>query len=117
MSPITQSRHRRAAGLAVAVALAVTGLVAAPQAAIAATDPGSPVKVNQVAYVPGVAKVATLVSTSTSPVPWTPRNAAGTVVASGQSTVKGADALSGDSTHLIDFSTFDTPGTGYVLSA
>ena len=52
-----------------------------------------------------------------SPVAWTLKNAAGTVVASGQSTVKGFDALSGDSTHLIDFSTFDTPGTGYVLSA
>jgi endoglucanase len=121
MSPSTH-RHRdlprrRAAGLAVAVALAVSGLVAAPQVAAAATDPGSPVKVNQVAYVPGVAKVATLVSTSTSPVAWTLRNAAGTVVASGQSTVKGSDALSGDSTHLIDFSTFDTPGSGYVLSA
>ncbi|WP_456819827.1 glycoside hydrolase family 9 protein [Cellulomonas sp. URHB0016] len=109
--------RRRAAGLAVAAALAVSGLVVAPQAAVAATDPGSPVKVNQVAYVPGVAKVATLVSTSTAPVAWTLRNAAGTVVASGQSTVKGTDALSGDSTHLIDFSTFDTPGSGYVLSA
>ena len=121
MSPSTHRRRglprRRTAGLAVAAALAVSGLVAAPQVAAAATDPGSPVKVNQVAYVPGVAKVATLVSTSTSPVAWTLRNAAGTVVASGQSTVKGADALSGDSTHLIDFSTFDTPGSGYVLSA
>ncbi|WP_456789488.1 glycoside hydrolase family 9 protein [Cellulomonas sp. P5_C5] len=121
MSPSTHRRHglprRRTAGLAVAAALAVSGLVAAPQVAAAATDPGSPVKVNQVAYVPGVAKVATLVSTSTSPVAWTLRNAAGTVVASGQSTVKGSDALSGDSTHLIDFSTFDTPGSGYVLSA
>ncbi|MDQ0375549.1 glycoside hydrolase family 9 protein [Cellulomonas humilata] len=121
MSPRTHRRpgipRRRTAGLAVAAALAVSGLVAAPQVAAAATDPGSPVKVNQVAYVPGVAKVATLVSTSTSPVAWTLRNAAGTVVASGQSTVKGADALSGDSTHLIDFSTFDTPGSGYVLSA
>jgi len=121
MSPTPHRRRgtarRRAAGLAVAAALAVSGLVASSQAALAAPDPGSPVKVNQVAYVPGVPKVATLVSSSTSPVAWTLRNAAGTVVASGQSTVKGADALSGDSTHLIDFSTFDTPGTGYVLSA
>ena len=71
MSPSTHRRRglprRRAAGLAVAAALAVSGLVAAPQVAAAAPDPGSPVKVNQVAYVPGVAKVATLVSTSTSP--------------------------------------------------
>ena len=72
MSPSTHRRpglpRRRTAGLAVAAALAVSGLVAAPQVAAAAPDPGSPVKVNQVAYVPGVAKVATLVSTSTSPV-------------------------------------------------
>ncbi|MFC4613981.1 glycoside hydrolase family 9 protein [Cellulomonas algicola] len=109
-------RRACVAAVAVAAALAVCGVVA-PQAAFAAPDPGSQVKVNQVAYVPGVAKVATLVSTSTSPVAWTLRNAAGTTVASGQSTVRGADALSGDSTHLIDFSTFDTPGSGYVLSA
>ena len=57
MSPSTHRRRglprRRTAGLAVAAALAVSGLVAAPQVAAAATDPGSPVKVNQVAYVPG----------------------------------------------------------------
>ncbi|KQR08602.1 glycoside hydrolase family 9 protein [Cellulomonas sp. Leaf334] len=121
MSPTTHRRgglpRRRTAGLAVAAALALSGLVAAPQVAVAAPDPGSPVKVNQVAYVPGVAKLATLVSTSSAPVAWTLRNAAGTTVASGQSTVRGADALSGDSTHVIDFSTFDTPGSGYVLSA
>ncbi|NKY39763.1 glycoside hydrolase family 9 protein [Cellulomonas septica] len=109
-------RRARVAAVAVAAALAVCGVVA-PRAAFAAPDPGSQVKVNQVAYVPGVAKVATLVSTSTSPVAWTLRNAAGTTVASGASVVRGADALSGDSTHLIDFSTFDTPGSGYVLSA
>lgn len=119
MSPITPRRglrRGRVAVLAVAAALAVSGVVA-PQVAVAAPDPGSPVKVNQVAYVPGVAKVATLVNASTSPVPWTLRNAAGAVVAEGQSTVRGADALSGDRTHLIDFSAFDTAGSGYVLSA
>jgi endoglucanase len=119
MSPTTRRRglrRGRVAVLAVAAALAVTGVVA-PQVAVAAPDPGTPVKVNQVAYVPGVAKVATLVSSSTSPFPWTLRNGAGAVVAEGRSTVKGADALSGDRTHLIDFSAFDTAGSGYVLSA
>ena len=67
---------------------------------------------------PGVAKVATLVSSSTAPVAWTLRDAAGRHRGRvGASTVKGADALSGDRTHLIDFSSYDTPGTGYVLSA
>lgn len=64
--------------------------------AAAAPDPGSPVKVNQVAYVPGLPKQATVVSAATAPVAWTLRNAAGATVASGQTAVKGADALSGD---------------------
>nr|AAD01959.1 endoglucanase [Pseudomonas sp. YD-15] len=118
MSPITRRRARRrawAAGLPVATALTVAGVTA--PAAVAAPDPGTPVKVNQVAYVPGVAKVATLVSTSTTPVAWTLKDASGRTVAQGTSTVKGADALSGDRTHLIDFSSYDTAGAGYVLSA
>ncbi|MBO0898697.1 glycoside hydrolase family 9 protein [Cellulomonas sp. zg-ZUI22] len=126
MPPITRERARRGgrlSGLAataartVAVVAALTVVGGTAPAAVAAPDPGTPVKVNQVAYVPGVAKVATLVSTSTAPVAWTLRDAAGRTVAEGTSTVKGADALSGDRTHLIDFSSYDTPGTGYVLSA
>jgi endoglucanase len=111
-------RRRRTLAAAAATALvAVAGVLAVPRLASAAPDPGSPVKVNQVAYVPGVAKQATVVSTAGSPIPWTLRNAAGGTVASGQSAVKGADPLSGDSVHVIDFSSYDTVGTGYVLSA
>ncbi|NUT93213.1 MAG: endoglucanase [Saccharothrix sp.] len=78
----------------------------------------APKKINadQVAYVPGLPKHATLTSTATSPQTWTLKNSAGTAVATGQTTVKGVDAASGDSTHIIDFSSYDTTGTGYTLS-
>ncbi|MBB5868273.1 endoglucanase [Allocatelliglobosispora scoriae] len=109
-------RPRRLITAVCAATLAAAGLFAGPPA-LAAPDPGSPVKVNQVAYVPGLAKVATLVSSSGSPVAWTLKNSSGTTVASGQTTVRGADTLSGDNVHLIDFTSYDTAGTGYVLSA
>ncbi|GAB3817091.1 hypothetical protein GCM10027605_67220 [Micromonospora zhanjiangensis] len=86
-------------------------------AAAAAADPGTPVRVNQAAYVPGAPKQATVANSSGSPIGWTLRNAAGVTVASGQTTVKGADAMSGDTVHVIDFSSYDVVGTGYVLSA
>jgi len=81
--------------------------------------PGTPTKkiqVNQVAYLPGLPKHATLVSDATTPQAWTVRDAAGTAVATGQSTPKGVDSASGDPVHLIDFSSFDTAGTGYTLA-
>jgi endoglucanase len=81
--------------------------------------PGTPtrkIQVNQVAYLPGLPKHATLVSDATTPQAWTVRDAAGTAVATGQSTPKGVDPASGDPVHLIDFSSFDTEGTGYTLA-
>jgi endoglucanase len=79
-------------------------------------NPTRKVQVDQVGYVPGLPKRATLVSTATTPQTWTLKNSAGAAVATGQSTPKGADATSGDSVHLIDFSSFDTAGTGYTLT-
>ncbi|XVV01631.1 glycoside hydrolase family 9 protein [Actinosynnema sp. CA-248983] len=78
----------------------------------------APKKINadQVAYAPGLPKRATLTSTATTPQTWTLKNAAGATVATGQTTPKGLDAASGDSTHVIDFSSYDTVGTGYTLS-
>jgi endoglucanase len=104
------------ATLCVATLVPLTGQ-AAPGTGAAALDSGPAVKVNQVAYAPGLPKQATVVSQSSSPLPWTLRDASGSTVASGQTTVRGADALSGDSVHVLDFSSFDTVGTGYVLSA
>ncbi|WP_236594953.1 glycoside hydrolase family 9 protein [Saccharothrix sp. 6-C] len=99
-----------------AAALALTAATLAPATATAAPDAGPAVKVNQVAYVPGLPKQATVVNGSGSPAAWSLRDASGVTVASGQTSVRGADALSGDSVHTVDFSSFDTPGTGYVLS-
>ncbi|NUS64062.1 MAG: endoglucanase [Saccharothrix sp.] len=83
-------------------------------------DPAVPAKkinVNQVAYVPGLPKQATLTSDATAPQTWALKNSAGTTVATGQTVPKGAvDPDSGDSTHLIDFSSYDTVGTGYTLT-
>ncbi|MFD9700282.1 glycoside hydrolase family 9 protein [Lentzea sp. NPDC059081] len=78
--------------------------------------PTKKVQVDLVAYAPSLPKRATLVSTATSPQPWALKNSAGVTVATGQSVPKGADATSGDSVHQIDFSSYDTPGTGYTLT-
>ena len=78
--------------------------------------PTKKVQVDQVAYVPGLPKHATLVSDATTAQTWVLKNSAGTAVATGQTTPKGVDTLSGDPVHLIDFSSYDTAGTGYTLT-
>ncbi|MGZ3144874.1 glycoside hydrolase family 9 protein [Lentzea chajnantorensis] len=78
-------------------------------------NPTRKVQVDQVGYVPGLPKRATLVSTATTPQTWTLKNSAGAAVATGQTVPKGADVTSGDSVHQIDFSSYDTAGTGYTL--
>ena len=98
---------------AVAIAMAATFASLTPAFA---QDFGPAVKVNQVAYVPGAPKAATVVNSATSPLGWTIRNSGGSVVATGQTTVRGADATSGDNVHIADFSALDTIATGYVLS-
>lgn len=70
---------------------------------------------NQLGYVPGGEKVATLKSGASSGEAWELRDASGTVVDFGTSIVDGVDMASGDSVHLIDFSDFDAPGSGYRL--
>ncbi|RZS87560.1 endoglucanase [Motilibacter rhizosphaerae] len=80
-------------------------------------DTGPRVRVNQVGYLPAGPKGATLVTTSTDPLPWQLENAGGTVVASGVSTPKGVDPTAGLNVHTIDFTSYTTPGTGYTLVA
>lgn len=80
------------------------------------TNVGSAVKVDQVAYAPGLPKRATLVTDATTPQTWTLHDSTGAAVATGQTTPKGADADSGDNTQIIDFSSYDTVGTGYTLT-
>ncbi|MFG2057373.1 glycoside hydrolase family 9 protein [Micromonospora sp. NPDC048930] len=78
-------------------------------------DTGPRVRVNQVGYLPGGPKNATVVTPATDPLPWQLRSAAGAVVASGESTPRGADPASGQHVQTIDFSAYRTPGTDYTL--
>lgn len=80
-------------------------------------ETGPRVRVNQVGYLPGGPKNATVVTDATDPLPWQLRDAAGTVVASGTSTPRGVDPASGQNVHSIGFSSHRTPGTGLTLVA
>lgn len=62
------------------------------------------VRVNQLGYLPDFPKVATVVSSATQPLSWKLVAEDGTDLATGKTTVVGADADSGDSIHLVDFS-------------
>ncbi len=75
------------------------------------------IRVNQLGYLPKLEKVATLLSDSKQPVDFQLLDAKGQAVSKGQSKVVGADAASGDTVHIIDFTSYMTPGKGYVLQA
>ncbi|MFE9193383.1 glycoside hydrolase family 9 protein [Micromonospora sp. NPDC007208] len=79
-------------------------------------DTGPRVRVNQVGYLPGGPKNATVVTEATGPLPWQLRSAAGAVVASGTTTARGVDAASGQNVQTVDFSSYRTPGTGLTLT-
>jgi endoglucanase len=49
-------------------------------------------------------------------VPWTLKNAAGAVVATGRTKPHGLDPGSGENVHIIDFSSYDKVGSGYTLT-
>ncbi|MER7756912.1 glycoside hydrolase family 9 protein [Kitasatospora sp. NPDC097643] len=127
---------RRAAAVLTGLALAAAGVTAtafAPAAAGAATvNPAAvgaavlspatvgaaadfPVRVNQLGYLPDGPKRATVVSPATTPLAWQLRDASGAQVATGTSTVHGADQASGQSTHLVDFGAYTGTGTGFTL--
>ena len=78
-------------------------------------SPPPKVAVNQLGYLPKLHKVAVLDSAAKEPQKWQLLDAAGAVVAEGESRVFGADPNSGNSVHQIDFSSFQTEGKGYVL--
>ncbi len=80
-----------------------------------ATEPTNVVRLNQEGFYPNADKIATVVSSSTTPINWQLVNSAGTAVLTGKSTVKGADHASGDNVHIIDFSSYKTAGTGYKI--
>ncbi|WP_344976407.1 cellulase N-terminal Ig-like domain-containing protein, partial [Salinactinospora qingdaonensis] len=80
-------------------------------------DTGPTVRVNQVGYLPEGPKGATLVTEATEAMPWQLNNAAGDVVAEGDTAPQGMEESSGLNVHTIDFSSVTTEGEGYTLSA
>ncbi|MER7460810.1 glycoside hydrolase family 9 protein [Micromonospora sp. NPDC126480] len=80
-------------------------------------DTGPRVRVNQVGYLPGGPKNATVVTEATDPLPWQLRAADGTVVASGDTDPRGVDEASGQNVHTIDFTAYRTPAAGLTLVA
>lgn len=117
-------RRYRVAAVSLVTALTLTGAltdatgaagltptVAAPSAAIA----DSPVRVNQLGYLPDGPKRATVVSSSAQPLVWQLLDASGRTVASGSTTPRGSDEASGDSTHLADFTSYRGTGKGFRL--
>ncbi|MFF3378909.1 glycoside hydrolase family 9 protein [Streptomyces sp. NPDC002680] len=80
-------------------------------------DTGPRVRVNQVAYLPAGPKNATLVTTSTQPLPWRLKKADGTTVAHGRTVPRGTDASSGQNVHSIDFGAYRKRATGLTLVA
>jgi len=79
-------------------------------------DTGSDVRVNQVAYLPGGPKNATVVTDATTKQIWKLKNSAGRVVALGFTTPRGVDATSGQNVHSIDFGWYKNSGTGFTLT-
>ncbi len=78
--------------------------------ALAASEPKA-VHVNQIGFLPDGAKHAVVTDPATAPLPWRLVDAAGTVVAEGQTIPYGDDEASGDAVHRIDFGQVRQPGT------
>jgi endoglucanase len=104
-------------------ALAAPAAPAAPATAPAVARPAPVsarlrrVRVNQLGYLPGAPKRATIASDAQAPLTWQLRDAGGHLVAHGNTRVFGLNKASGEMVHIADFSTVGRPGAGYVLSA
>ncbi|GIJ33519.1 glycoside hydrolase family 9 protein [Micromonospora sediminimaris] len=79
-------------------------------------DTGPRVRVNQVGYLPGGPKNATVVTEATEALPWELRSASGAVLTSGTTTPRGVDEASAQNVHSLDFSSYRTPGQGLTLA-
>jgi endoglucanase len=75
------------------------------------------IAVNQTGYLPKLSKLAVLDSAATEPETWELLDGGGSVVASGKTSVFGADANSGNSVHRVDFSGFKGTGKDFTLRA
>jgi endoglucanase len=73
------------------------------------------IRVNQVGYLPGFAKIATVVESGPDPLDWQLVDAKGKVEASGKARPFGEDRSSGERVQQIDFSWVTTRGKGWRL--
>ncbi|MFK0096679.1 glycoside hydrolase family 9 protein [Streptomyces sp. NPDC091040] len=80
-------------------------------------DTGSPVRVNQVGYLPKGPKTGTLVTDATDPLPWALKAADGTTVASGTTEPGGEDPTSRQNVQTFDFSDATATGDGFTIEA
>ncbi|WLQ35384.1 glycoside hydrolase family 9 protein [Streptomyces castrisilvae] len=80
-------------------------------------DTGSPVRVNQVGYLPQGPKTGTLVTDATDPLPWTLKSADGAAVASGTTVPGGEDPTSRQNVHTFDFGAVTDTGDGFTIEA
>ena len=80
-------------------------------------DTGSRVRVNQLGYLPGGPKRATLVTEATDPLPWQLLDSAGAEVATGRTTPRGEDWTAGAAVHTIAFDQVTATGKGFTLEA
>ncbi len=73
------------------------------------------VRVNQVGYLPGLAKIATVATPATTPLDWQLVDKTGKTRASGKTRPYGDDKSSGERVQQIDFTSFTAAGKGYKL--
>ncbi|WP_420407093.1 glycoside hydrolase family 9 protein [Hoeflea sp.] len=75
----------------------------------------TPIRANQVVYLPDGPKRATLLSSQSEAADWSLLSASGDEVVSGKTRPEGWDGASGLNTHLIDFSEYTRAGSDFVL--
>lgn len=73
------------------------------------------ISVNQTGYFPTGPKIASAALEAAAPVSWRLLNSNGETVLSGETAVYGTDTASGDHLHIINFSAYETPGSGYQI--
>jgi endoglucanase len=73
------------------------------------------VLVDQVGYLPGSPKLATVKTTARTPLDWQVVGPDGHLTAAGKTQVVGHDRASGDDVHIVDFSAVRSPGIGYTV--
>ncbi|MGQ4340394.1 glycoside hydrolase family 9 protein [[Kitasatospora] papulosa] len=78
-------------------------------------DTGSPVRVNQVGYLPHGPKSGTVVTDADDPLTWAVKTSAGTTAATGRTVPQGEDPSSRQRVHTFDFGDLTTAGDGYTV--